>query len=64
MRPVIDRPPGRFRYVKAAGHFTMHAATGEAPVTPRECGYLSAFAGRNLRASARGGHMARAHGPM
>ena len=31
----LDRPPGRLRY-KARGHVTMHAATGEVQVTPRE----------------------------
>src|ERR1035437_2357817 len=35
--PVTDPHwlPGRLRY-KARGHVTMHAATGEAQVTPRE----------------------------
>jgi len=34
-QPQLDRPPGRLRY-KARGHITLHAATGEAPMTQRE----------------------------
>jgi hypothetical protein len=33
--PDTDRPTGRLRY-KTRGHITMHVATGEAQVTPRE----------------------------
>ena len=38
----LDRPPGRLRY-KARGHVTMHAATGEVQVTPREMRQLRTF---------------------
>src|SRR5680860_139434 len=35
-------PAGRLRY-KARGHITMHAATDEAPMTPREMRHRGTF---------------------
>jgi hypothetical protein len=55
--PFGDRPKGRLR-CKAPGHVTTHAASGEAPLTPREMRQEGAFPSAPVEPSSYGNRTA------